>query len=147
MKSTTLIVGGATWGHFVRFLLFLGASIMCTHCFPNFIGSSCAQLSPCPKVKNITQLRHHMWKILAPKFKQRNGTTYWNNQCQPNMEFYMLGVCGFCLLFWSTWKWAPPYTNRCISIYVDCHLVGHKPSRILGGDVVTHFGVLWALKG
>ena len=38
------------------------------------------------------------------------------------------------MLFWPTWRWAPPYTNTYLSIHVDRHLVGRNPNRILGGN-------------
>ena len=49
---------------------------------------------------------------LPPTFGQHMGTTSQNKQCQPNKNFYMLGIWGFYMLFLPTWLWAPPSTKK-----------------------------------
>jgi hypothetical protein len=58
----------ATWGHFGRFLIFHGASNMCTNVFQIHVVKLYTKLSHCPTRKNPTQIGHQMSKILAPKF-------------------------------------------------------------------------------
>ena len=63
---------------------------MQTTFFFKFISSRCAKLSHCPKGENPTQIRHCMWKILAPKFGDyiwaTHGITSQNKQCQLNKK-------------------------------------------------------------
>jgi hypothetical protein len=71
----------------------------CALIFSKSIQSSCAQLSPCLKGKNPTQIGHHMWKILAPKFGQHTKPPPKNKKCQPNRKSHMLGVWEFICYF------------------------------------------------
>ena len=61
---------------------------MCTKVFLKFVESSCAIPITCPKGKKPTQIRHCMWKALAPKFGSyiwvTHGSISQNKQCQPN---------------------------------------------------------------
>jgi hypothetical protein len=49
---------------------------------------------------------------LVPKFGQHMESPPKHKQCQPNKTSNMLKVWGFYILFWPTWWWASPYTNR-----------------------------------
>jgi hypothetical protein len=81
---------------------------------------------------------------LAPTIEQHIELPPKTSNANLSRKIYMLGIWYFYMLFWPTWQWAPPYTNRHVFIHVDRHLVDRKPSKILGGDP---FRVSWACKG
>ena len=145
MKSVTLKVGGITWGLYGIFPLFN----MCTRFFLNPSGQVVHDYHLVLREKNPTQIGHHMWVILAPNlappFEQHmESPPKTSNANLTKFLTCMLKIWGFYILFWSTWLWEPTYTSRHLFIYVDCHLPGCKPCRILGGHP---FRVAWVLNG
>ena len=88
-----------------------------------------------------------MWKISALKFgsyiRAPHRTTSHNNQMptwQKNLHAwsvrFLYVILAHVIAGTTLDQWKPP-------IHVDCHLVGHKPIKILGGD---HFMSMSGLK-
>ena len=90
-----------TWAHFGIFILWLRVNNMCTKKIPNASGQVMHNYHLVLSKKNPTQIGHHVWKALAPKFRQLMGPPpKKRNSKLCNKNFYMLGAWGFYMLFW-----------------------------------------------
>jgi hypothetical protein len=155
MKSATLKVGGATWGHFGRSPLFHGASNMCNKFFPNPSNQVLHYLHLVLRGNNPTQIGHHMWNILAPKF----GSCIWathenapqNNKCQPNKKVLHAWSMRFLYVIL-----AHMVMGTTLHQYIPFHprRLPHGGSQTpVGYYVATHFGcmsayyIIWFLSG
>ena len=151
MKSITLKVGGATWGHFGRFVPFHNASNVCTHFF---FCPSCAQQSPCCNNQNPTQIGHLMWKIMVPKILFLNLALTFGQHIEPAPKTSNANLTRnrTCLEYEVFICYFGPHDNGCnhptpVDTFLACRLPPRgpwNPIKIFIGDDL--FWVAWAFK-
>ena len=141
MKSVTLKVGGSHKVVFERFSLFHGARNMCIYCVPNPSGQVVHNHHLVLRGGKIPiQSGHHMWKILAPTYRQLMGPRRKTSKCQPNKNIVHAQSMRFLYVYLAHMVVGTTLHQEIPTIHVDFYLAGRKRIKILGGNTfqVTH---------